>query len=106
MLKHIFVVVIAVCSSLCAYAEEETLWRDAKVSMTQLLNEGWVIQSSSSFHTDWRSARTGGNSQDSIVYPRSFEVDFILSKNGKWIWCAINDPSSESKTKSQCRHMN
>jgi hypothetical protein len=111
MLKRICIAVIAACSALSTHAEEETAWRDAKVSMAQLLNDGWSIQSSSSFHTDWRPERatqlTGTSRQvTSVAYPKSFEVDFILSKNGKWIWCAIIDPTPESKTKSRCMHMN
>ena len=111
MFKRVCMAVIAVCSSLSVYAQEETTWRDAKVSMTQLLNDGWSIQSSSSFHTDWQRDQSfhgsGASRQASTVaYPRSLEVDFILAKNGKWILCAITDPSTESKTKSRCRHMN
>jgi hypothetical protein len=83
---------------------EETLWQDARVSMTRLLNDGWSIHGFSSIDTDWR--RLPGPRDNVVAYPQRSEVQFVLTKNGKWIWCAVAEPEKEAKPESKCRLLN
>jgi hypothetical protein len=103
MNKRMCAALLVMFLSSSAHPEEETLWRDARASVTQLLNDGWSIHGFSSLDTGWRVV----SSRDSpVAYPRTFEVNFILAKNGKWIWCAVTEPSIQSRTQSRCRLLN
>lgn len=111
MPTRLFALIVVLCTSLSASADEETLWRDARASVTQLLNDGWSIHGFSSRDTEWRrDTSTQGIGptahQSVVVYPRSYEVNFILTKNGKWIWCAVTEPSIEARVQSRCRMLN
>ena len=110
-LKHLIATVTLLCTPVAAFPEQQTTWKDAKISMTRLLDDGWAIQSSSSVNTHWQ-AESGHNGvvyiplESPIVYPRRLEMNFVLTKNGKWIFCTITDPSVEGGASSRCRHMN
>jgi hypothetical protein len=93
-----------------AASDERTVWEDAKRSLTQLLNDGWAIQSMSSLNTNWqmREIQEYGVAPrtEKFFYPRSNEVNFLLARSGRYVWCAVTDPSTDAQTFSRCRHLN
>jgi hypothetical protein len=111
MLKRLLTMASLVCISFAAQPQEQTTWKDAKVPMNRLLDDGWAIQSSSSVNTNWQ-AESGHNGviyiprESPIVYPRKIEINFVLTKNGRWMFCTMTDPSLENGATSRCRHLN
>jgi hypothetical protein len=111
MLKQFPMIAILICISTPAVPDEQTTWKDARISMTRLLDDGWTIQSMSSIQTNWQvEAGLHGvinvPRENPVVLPKSVELNFILAKHGKWIWCAVTDPAPVNVSWSRCRNLN
>lgn len=112
MFKQISACVALILLSFSAHTDEEqTTWVDTRVSMTRLLNDGWAIQGFSTLNTNWHAASGwNGNTQipreSPVALPGNIEATFILTKNGKWIWCGVTDPSVANGARSNCRYLN
>jgi hypothetical protein len=108
--RRLFGILLIALSQPSAASNERTVWEDAKRSLTQLLNDGWVIQSMSSFNTDWKIKEihdyANGARPEKFVYPHSYEVNFLLARGGKYAWCAVTDPGPDVQSFSRCRYLN
>jgi hypothetical protein len=76
-----------------------TEWGRVEMSMTQLLNSGWQI----SGHASNRAAvgnAGAANNYDSVYYT------YLLTKDGRYITCIVQDPSPPIAKVVACRSLN
>ena len=74
-----------------------TKWEDAKLSLNELLDNGWQL-------TGHGTNRVAANSSTS----NSFDIQtfsFLLTKGGKHIICILTDPGQPA-TDAKCRKLN
>ncbi len=91
-------------------------WRLVDKSLTDLLNDGWRIESTS-FHQVFEEKRerelfsrldgtaVGGAIAIASV-PRATEQRFLLSKSGKWVACVVTLTAPLTAKDSICRALN
>jgi hypothetical protein len=75
-----------------------TSWEDAKISLSELLNNGWQMTA----HGTNRIAANSnsGNGFDVRTY------SFVLTRNGKYIICLLENPSPPIANAASCRKLN
>ena len=72
--------------------ETATMWVPLAKSMTDLLNEGWVI--------------TGFNNYQTEIFSENIaSYSFVLSNRNKYIMCFLENPAMND-AKSKCRALN
>ncbi len=76
-----------------------TEWGKVEMSMTQLLNNGWQI----SGHSSSRAAV--GNAGAANNYDSS-NFTYLLTKNGRYITCIVQDPRPPIANNVACRSLN
>jgi hypothetical protein len=76
-----------------------TVWKIIDSSLADLLNDGWKLVNQSS---DRAAIATGGG----IGAFDEQTFTFVLSKNGKYVMCAITNPSVRDGVYSRCRSLN
>jgi hypothetical protein len=75
-----------------------TNWEDARMSLAELLNGGWQMTA----HGTNRIAANSnsGNGFDVRTY------SFVLTRNGKYIICILENPSPPMANAAGCRKLN
>jgi hypothetical protein len=76
-----------------------TKWEDAKINMSDLLNNGWQLIAHSSNRVA-TSASPGVSSYEEIMFT------FILSKNNKYAMCFVENPKPPIANAASCRKLN
>jgi hypothetical protein len=76
-----------------------TKWEDAKINMSDLLNNGWQLTAHSSNRVA-TSASPGVSSYEEIM------LTFILSKNSKYVMCFVENPRPPIANAASCRKLN
>ena len=104
-IKIISLICLSLTSSLIfqkpVYSRDETTqWEDAKMGMTELLNNGWQLtsQGSNRAFSDY-SLTAGGFRNDIILFT------FLLTKGTNHIICFMENPKA-GNGKSNCRKLN
>jgi hypothetical protein len=80
--------------------EESTQWEDVKMSMTELLNNGWQITNQGSNRAFSDYSFTSGRFRNDIK-----EFTFLLTKSSNHIICLVENPNP-GNAKSRCRKLN
>jgi hypothetical protein len=75
-----------------------TSWEDAKVSLSELLNSGWQMTAHGTNRIAANSS--SGNGFDVRTY------SFVLTRNGKYIICLLENPSPPTANAASCRRLN
>jgi hypothetical protein len=75
-----------------------TKWEKVNTSLTELLNSGWQISGHSSSHAAFRVVG------DSLFNEKAFT--FLLTKNGKYTLCLIENPQPPIADSALCRKLN
>jgi hypothetical protein len=78
---------------------KETKWESIDMSLTELLNSGWQISGHGSNRIAFRN-NTGPGGKDEETFT------FLLTKNGKHIFCFVVDPVPPKASTSGCRRLN
>jgi hypothetical protein len=89
---------LSLISQEIAYAVP-TEWGKVEMSMTQLLSSGWQI----SGHSSSRAAV--GNAGAANNYDSS-NFTYLLTKNGRYITCIVQDPRPPIANNVACRSLN
>jgi hypothetical protein len=76
-----------------------TDWKIVDMSMTQLLNSGWQIAG----HSSNRAAV--GNAGSANNYDNT-DFTYLLTKNGRYITCILENPRSPVAKVAACRGLN
>jgi hypothetical protein len=76
-----------------------TDWGIVNMSMTQLLNSGWQITAISSNRAAVGNAGSANNYDDSNLI-------YLLTKNGRYITCILENPRSPVAKVAACRSLN
>jgi hypothetical protein len=107
-IKIILLVCFSLISSLIiqrpAYSTDETTaWEDVKISLSDLLNNGWQLTNHGISNTSWPSKTT--NNGQILSSTTDSEFTFVLRKGSKHIICLISNPTP-GNGKSNCRKLN
>jgi hypothetical protein len=81
-------------------SDESTQWEDAKMSMTELLNNGWQLTNQGSNRAFSDYSLTAGRFRNDITV-----LTFLLTKGNNYIICLIENPTP-GNGKSKCRKLN
>jgi hypothetical protein len=76
-----------------------TTWKIVNSSLSTLLNDGWKLVNISG--TDVATAPYAN-----VGAIRSVSFIYVLSKDGKYVTCIINDPDATGLNYSRCRLIN
>jgi hypothetical protein len=76
-----------------------TEWGKVEMSMTQLLNSGWQITALASNRAAVGNAGSANNYDDSNIM-------YLLTKNGRYITCILENPRSPVAKVAACRSLN
>jgi hypothetical protein len=76
-----------------------TTWKIVNSSLSTLLNDGWKLVNISG--TDVATAPSAN-----VGAIRSVSFVYVLSKDGKYVTCIINDPDAIGLNYSRCRLIN
>jgi hypothetical protein len=76
-----------------------TDWGKVEISMTQLLNSGWQITALASNRAAVGNAGSANNYDDSNIM-------YLLTKNGRYITCILENPRSPVAKVAACRSLN
>jgi hypothetical protein len=76
-----------------------TTWRIVDSSLSTLLNDGWKLVNISG--TDVATAPYAN-----VRAIRSVSFIYVLSKDGKYVTCIVNDPDAIGTNYSRCRLIN
>jgi hypothetical protein len=85
-------------TGLAQTAERATVWKIVDNSLTELLDNDWKILSHGSTRSVARTYQENNDADTTLL-------TYILTKNGKYITCAIYDPRSNGAS-SRCFFMN
>lgn len=78
---------------------KETKWEPIGMSLTELLNSSWQISGHGSNRVAFRNnTEPGGVDEETFT--------FLLTKNGKYVFCFVVDPVPPKARASGCRSLN
>jgi hypothetical protein len=75
-----------------------TKWESVELSMSGLINSGWQISA-------YGNTRVAANNSTSNSFDMS-KYSFLLTKNGNYILCIVQDPEPPIARSAGCRKLN